>query len=391
MSFDPSGPYNDLPNLPPPVEIETKAVLKVCVSARAALAALRQATALIPNPAVLINTIPLLEAQASSEIENIVTTTDALFRHAQLEVPAPDPATKEALRYRTALKAGFESLQKRPLTTRTAEEVCSTIKGVRMSVRKVPGTQLANHATGEVIYTPPEVESRLRDKLANWERFMHKQQDIDPVVRMAIAHYQFEAIHPFTDGNGRTGRILNLLMLVEQGLLDHPVLYLSRHIIKNKAAYYDGLLSVTTRDAWEPWILYMLRATQETAEWTLAKIHAIRKLIEHTSEFARKAVSKQYSRELIDLIFVQPYCRIENVVDAGIAKRQTASTYLHALEKAGILQERQVGLNKLFLNSRFLKLLTQEPNDYKRFGSGQSTADKLPREATRAKRSRGVH
>jgi Fic family protein len=369
MSFDPSKPYNDLPDLPPSVDIETKTILKACVKARAALAALRQATALIPNPAVLINTIPLLEAQASSEIENIVTTTDALFRHAQLESLAPDPATKEALRYRTALKAGFDSLRKRPLTTRTAEEVCSTIKGARMAVRKVPGTKLANDATGEVIYTPPEVESRLRNKLANWERFVHDQQDIDPVVRMAVAHYQFEAIHPFTDGNGRTGRVLNLLMLVEQGLLDQPVLYLSRYIIKNKAAYYDALLSVTTQEGWEPWILYMLRATQETAEWTLAKIDAVRKLIEHTAEYARKAVPKQYSRELIDLIFMQPYCRIENVVGAGIAKRQTASTYLHALEAAGILQEKQIGLNKLFLNSRFLKLLTQEPNGYKRFGS----------------------
>ena len=368
MSFDPSKPYNDLPDLPPSVDIETKTILKACVRARAALAALRQATALIPNPAVLINTIPLLEAQASSEIENIVTTTDALFRHAQLESLAPDPATKEALRYRTALKAGFDSLRKRPLTTRTAEEVCSTIKGARMTVRKVPGTKLANDATGEVVYTPPEVESRLRDKLANWERFVHDQQDIDPVVRMAVAHYQFEAIHPFTDGNGRTGRVLNLLMLVEQGLLDQPVLYLSRYIIKNKAAYYGHLLSVTTQEGWEPWILYMLRATQETAEWTLAKIDAVRKLIEHTAEYARKAVPKQYSRELIDLIFTQPYCRIENVVGAGIAKRQTASTYLHALEAAGILQEKQIGLNKLFLNSRFLKLLTQEPNNYKRFG-----------------------
>jgi Fic family protein len=370
MSFDPSRPYNNLPNLPPAVEIETKTVLKACVKARAALAALRQATALIPNPAVLINTIPLLEAQASSEIENLVTTTDALFRHAQLESLASDPATKEALRYRTAIRAGFDSLRKRPITTRTAEEVCSTIKNVHMTVRKVPGTKPANDATGEVIYTPPEVESRLRDKLANWERFLHGQEDIDPVVRMAVAHYQFEAIHPFTDGNGRTGRILNLLMLVEQGLLDQPVLYLSRYIIKNKAAYYDGLLAVTKRGVWEPWILYMLRATEETAEWTLAKIEAVSKLIEHTAEFARKAAPKQYSRELIDLIFVQPYCRIENVVDAGIAKRQTASTYLHKLEAIGILQEKQIGLNKLFLNSRFLKLLTQEPNDYKRFVSG---------------------
>jgi Fic family protein len=214
--------------------VETKAVLKACVEARAAMAGLRQATALIPNPAVLINTIPILEAQASSEIENIVTTTDALFRHARLNELSADPATKEALRYRTALKAGFDSLKKRPLTTRTAEEICTIIRNVRMTVRKIPGTALANNATGEIIYTPPEEESRLRDKLANWERFIHESEGIDPLVRMAIAHYQFEAIHPFTDGNGRTGRIL-LLMLIEQGLLDLLILYLSRYVTLHKA------------------------------------------------------------------------------------------------------------------------------------------------------------
>jgi Fic family protein len=189
----------------------------------------------------------LLEPQASSEIENIVTTSDALFRHARLESLPSDPATKEALRYRTALKAGCDSLKKRPLTTRTAEGVCSIIKHTRMAVRRVPGTRLANVATGEVIYTPPEGESRLRDKLGNWERFVHDEADLDPVVRMAVAHYQFEAIHPFTDGTGRAGRILNLLMLVKQGLLDQPVLYLSRYIIKNKSAYYDGILSGVPR------------------------------------------------------------------------------------------------------------------------------------------------
>ncbi len=369
MSFTPDRPYNDLPDLPPTVDIESKPVLKACTKTRVALAALRQATALIPNPAVLINSIPLLEAQASSAIENIVTTTDELFRHAQLESLTAEPATKEALRYRTALKAGFDSLKKRPLTTRTAEEVCTIIKDVRMTVRKVPGTKLANSATGESIYTPPEGESCLRDKLANWERFIHDDGDMDPVVRMAVSHYQFEAIHPFTDGNGRTGRVLNLLMLVEQGLLDLPVLYLSRYVIRNKAAYYNALLAVTTHGDWESWILYMLHATEDTAKWTLAKIEAVRKLMEQTAEFARKAAAKQYSRELVELVFVQPYCRIENVVEAGIARRQTASTYLHKLEAIGILEQKQIGLKKLFLNSRFLKLLTQESNDSKRFAS----------------------
>ena len=333
------------------------------------MAGLRQATALIPNPAVLINTIPILEAQASSEIENIVTTTDALFRQAQLEGLAADPATKEALRYRTALKAGFDSLKKRPLTTRTTEEICTIIRDVRMTVRKVPGTALANNVTGEVVYRPPEGGSRLRDKLANWERFIHGSEELDPLVRMAVAHYQFEAIHPFTDGNGRTGRILNLLMLVEQGLLDLPILYLSQYVIRNKAAYHEGLLSVTRHGAWQQWILYMLRATGETAQWTLSKITAVRELVEHTAAYVRKVVPKQYSRELIDVIFTQPYCRIENVVDTGIAKRQTASTYLHKLVSVGVLKEKPIGLNKLFLNSRFLTLLTHESNEFKKFGA----------------------
>src|SRR6476659_6702148 len=227
-------PYNEIPLLPPKVDLETKAILKQCIQARAALAELKGAAELIPNPSVLINTLPVLEAQASSEIENIVTTTDSLFQFRELHAQA-DAATKEALRYSHALLEGYKAVQKRPLTTRTAEEICSRIKGVQMQVRRVPGTALANERTGEIVYTPPEGEDLLRSLLANWERFLHETTDLDPLIRMAVAHYQFEAIHPFTDGNGRTGRILNLLYLVEQKLLDIPVLYLSRYIIRNKA------------------------------------------------------------------------------------------------------------------------------------------------------------
>ena len=201
-NWQPDRPYNDLPHLPPPIELETKAVLKQCVMARAALAELKQAARLIPDAAMLINTLPLLEARASSEIENIVTTDDKLFRHMQADDRA-DPATKEALRYRRALLEGFKALKTRPLNTRTAESICTEIKGVEMAVRKVPGTEL-HDATGEVIYTPPEGESLIRDLLANWERFLHEEEELDPLIRMAAAHYQFEAIHPFTDGNGRT-------------------------------------------------------------------------------------------------------------------------------------------------------------------------------------------
>lgn len=381
MEFDPNRPFNSLPDLPPRADIETRLILKACVQARAELAALRQATALLPNPAVLVNTIPLLEAQASSEIENIVTTSDALFRHAQLEALAPDAATKEAMRFRTALSAGVLALARAPLSTRIAEQVCSTIKGSEMRVRTGPGTALASDSTGAIIYTPPQGERLLRDKLRNWEHFVHEQIEIDPLVRMAVSHYQFEAIHPFTDGNGRTGRVLNLLMLVEQRLLDQPVLYLSRYIIRHKAAYYERLMAVTRDAAWETWVLYVLEAVADTAQWTLSKVLASRELIEATAAHARAAAPKQYSRELVELLFVQPYCRIENVVDAGIAKRQTASTYLYAMAEAGILEVRQVGVNKLFLNTRFLALLTRDANRFTPFAGARATARRRSRSA----------
>ncbi|MCD9045226.1 protein adenylyltransferase Fic [Luteimonas sp. MHLX1A] len=355
--MDPKQPFNELPTLPPPGDLETRDLLKACIEAHKALASLRQATGHLPNPAVLINTIPVLEAQASSEIENIVTTTDSLFRFAS-HAEAADPATKEALRYRTALQEGFQSLRQRPLCTGTAEAVCTRIKGVQMQVRRVPGTALANQQTGEVIYTPPVGEALLREKLANWERFIHDCRDIDPLIRMAVAHYQFEAIHPFTDGNGRTGRVLNLLMLVEQDLLDQPVLYLSRYIIERKADYYRLLLEVTREGNWVEWVAWMLDAITDTARWTGAKIDAIRRLHEAAAEWIRAERPKVYSRELVDVIFNQPYCRIQNVVEMGIAKRETAARYLRELVDIGVLQEQRMGKEKLFLHPAYLRLLS---------------------------------
>jgi Fic family protein len=361
--WQPNRPYNDLPRLPPAVELETTPVLKQCITSRAALAELKQAAELLPNPAMLINTLPLLEAQASSEIENIVTTADKLFQHLQADAGA-DPATREALRYRHALLEGFNALKPRPLTTRTAETICTEIKGVEMRVRKVPGTALANQATGEVVYTPPEGEARLRDLLANWERFLHEEKAIDPLVRMAAAHYQFEAIHPFTDGNGRTGRVLNSLFLVEQGLLPLPILYLSRYIIANKADYYSLLLAVTREGAWEPWLLYMLRAVEDTATWTTAKIGAIRALAAHTTDYVRRQLPKIYSRELVDIVFEQPYCRIANLVEARIAERQAASRYLKALASVGVLREQSFGREKLFVHPKLMALLTRDDSNF---------------------------
>ena len=359
MAFDPNRPFNDLPDLPPASEIETKAVLRRCIAARTALAELRVSGALIPNQAMLINSIPLLEAQASSEIENIVTTTDRLFRYANDTAGRADPATREALRYRTALHRGFMMLNRRPVSTATAVDVCRTIKGVELDIRSMPGTALVNDATDAVIYTPPEGEDVLRSKLANWERYIHEAEEIDPLIRLAVMHYQFEAIHPFVDGNGRTGRVLNLLYLVDKGLLDIPVLYLSRHIIQNKALYYRYLHEVTTRQDWETWILFILEAVRATAEWTTAKIHAIRELLDETGATIRRRMPRIYSRELTELIFVHPYCRIGDVVDANIAKRQTAAVYLKALAAEGLLERIRVGRENLYINPSLLALLAE--------------------------------
>jgi len=359
MTFHPHHPYNDLPLLPPTADIETHAILKACIEARAALSELKAVGELIPNQAVLINSIPLLEAQASSEIENIVTTTDRLFRFANAGEQQPDLATKETLLYRTALRQGFDLLRRKPLATATAIQTCRTITGVDLDIRTTPGTALINRATGEVTYTPPDGSAPLRKLLANWERYIHEAEEVDPLIRMAVMHYQFEAIHPFTDGNGRTGRILNLLYLAEKGLLSIPVLYLSQYIIRNKPDYYRLLLNVTTDGAWEEWILYMLRAVLETARWATMKIKATRDLLDRTAETIRRDAAKIYSRELAEIIFVQPYCRIGNLVEAGIAQRQSASVYLKRLCVIGVLEERKVGRETLFLNPAFLRLLTE--------------------------------
>jgi Fic family protein len=367
IDWKPDRSYNDLPLLPPAAELETRAVLKQCISARAALAELKQAAELIPNQSLLVNTLPLLEARASSEIENIVTTADRLFQHARSEEQA-DAATKEALRYSRALFEGFTALKEYPLSTRTAEQICSRVKGIDMTVRRVPGTALGRQGSGEIIYTPPEGEPLLRDLLANWERFLHYETTLDPLIRMAVGHYQFEAIHPFTDGNGRTGRILNSLFLVQEGLLTLPILYLSRYIIKNRNDYYRLLLGVTREEAWEAWILFMLQGVEETAIWTNARISAIRRLSEHTADYMRQRVLKIYSLDLVHLIFELPYCRIANLIESGIAKRQTASQYLKQLVEIGVLEERTVGKEKLFLHPKLLKLLTQEETEFVPYG-----------------------
>lgn len=362
-SWRPESPYNALPLLPPNADLETKAILKQCIPARAALAELKQAAELIPNQGTLINTLPILEAQASSEIENIVTTVDRLFQVRETGT-TPDPMTKEALGYSAALLDGYNTLTDRPLSTSTAERVCSKIKGVEMRVRRIPGAALAKQPSGEVIYTPPVGEDLLRNLLANWEKFLHETIELDPLIRLAVAHYQFEAIHPFTDGNGRTGRILNNLLIVQDGLLTLPILYLSRYLIRHKADYYRLLLDVTKESAWEPWVLFVLKGIEETAVWTNQKVAAIRSLLDHAASFVRTKSPKIYSWDLILLTFERPICRIADVVEAGIAERQTASRYLKELSSIGVLREQGVGREKFFVHVKLMDLLTRDKNTF---------------------------
>ena len=361
-NHDPARPYNALPALPPKADLETKAILKRCVAARTELAELRVAGRLIPDQSVLINAIPMLEARASSEIENIVTTNDSLFREASLgaDNPGSDPAAKEALRYRTALYQGFQTLSERPLTTRIAVETCRTITGTDIDLRATPGTTLRNGITGEVVYTPPEGREVIRDLLGNWEDYVNAESDVDPLIRMAVQHYQFEAIHPFGDGNGRTGRILNLLFLIQAGLLDKPTLYLSRHILKTRTDYYAALARVTREQDWESWVIYMLTAVEHTAKWTNQKINAIRELMGHTQSFVRTAKPRLYSHELIQLIFSQPCCRIETLTASGLGTRKTVSLHLKELVAIGVLVEEKAWRDKVFINRKYLDLLSSD-------------------------------
>lgn len=360
MSWSPETPYNELPTLPPSTDYETKLILKAAIRARTALAAMNEATKRMPNPMVLVNSLSLLEAQASSEIENIVTTTDELFRFAQEATDAASADTKETLRYRAALFSGMEAIADRPISINTAIDICTNIHRREMGVRRLPGTYIGNEGTGQAIYTPPVGESVILEKLSNWVDFVHTDADIDPLVVMAISHYQFEAIHPFADGNGRTGRILNVLQLVAAELLREPILYLSRYIIRNKGEYYRLLLEVTAAGAWEDWILFILRGIEETAGRTLLKIDRIQELQREMRDEIKQLTTAGSNSDLIDVLFEHPYARIGNVIERCGVSRPTATTWLNSLTRAGSLVDVKVGRERLFINQRFMKILSTD-------------------------------
>lgn len=356
MPFDRQQPFNDLPGLPPAADLESRAILKQAIVSNRVLANLRGLAAQIPNQGMLINSLVLQEARLSSEIENIVTTNDELYRADADADGKTDAHTKEVLRYRQALNHGFRELKTRPLATNLFMEIVQIIKEVELGIRKVPGTALMN-ALGEIVYTPPVGEALIRDKLADLERFMHAQDELDPLIKMAVTHYQFEAIHPFEDGNGRTGRILNVLFLVDQGLLDTPALFLSRYIMANKTGYYEGLRGVTERQDWEGWILYMLRAVETTARQTFDQVLRIRALMEQVRERVSVQAPGIYSKDLVEAIFMHPYTKIQFLVGAGIAKRQTASNYLQTLAGLGLLRPSKHGREMYYINDALLREL----------------------------------
>jgi Fic family protein len=352
-------PYNTLPPLPPAVEVETKAVLKAAIEAHRALADLRGAARLIPNQGILVRSIALQEARMSSEIEHIVTTNDELYRAWSQDEANTDVRTKEVLRYGDASWRGYGRIKKGlAIDTEMFQALASEILRQEAGIREGAGTRVGNPVTGEVIYTPPIGRARIQAMLDNLSVYLADPAGPDSLVRLAVTHYQFEAIHPFRDGNGRVGRVVNVLFLVQQGLLDLPILYLSRAILDDKTAYYNGIRQVTERGAWEEWILYVLDLLSVTAVETRRRIEVIRAELEEAVGQARAQMVRGYSRELLELVFEQPYTRIAFLERRGIAKRQTASEYLQELERIGLLRGVKQGREMYYINDRLLQALS---------------------------------
>ncbi len=355
--FNREIPYNDLPLLPPKADIETKEILRKTISAGRALAQLNGTLLNLPNPTLFLDTIYLQEAKASSEVENIITTNDELYKSLVADKKVENSATKEVLSYKEALWLGLEQLKKKPfITTNLCISIVQCIKQNTASIRVTPGTTLSN-TKGEVIYTPPSGENVIREKLANLEKFINEDEKNDPLIKMALMHYQFEAIHPFADGNGRTGRILLLLYLKLSGLLDTPAIYLSEYIIKNKADYYKSLRSVTENNDWENYILYMLDMIEETSNKGLERLNKITTTMDKTADEIKNKLPKIYSKDLVEILFRLPYTKRQHLIDENIGNPKTVGNYLQTLEKNGFLKSVKVGKEKLYLNERLLKIL----------------------------------
>lgn len=315
----------------------------------------------IPNQGILINTLGLQEAKDSSEIEDIVTTHDELFRGEAFLEGLSSPAAKEVVRYRQALRVGFEAVQESGLLTNNhILRIQAKLEQNTAGFRKLPGTALKNN-TGSTVYTPPQKPEVIVALMHDLERFINDGDlfDADPLIKMALIHHQFESIHPFYDGNGRTGRIVNILYLAKQGLLDTPVLYLSRHIVRTKADYYRLLQDVRTHDVWEDWVIYMLTAVERTATEGIATIHAIKSLLLEVKHRIR-AEYRFYSQDPINNLFSYPYTKIEFIQDDLKVSRLTATKYLNALVGGGFLHKQKIGRSNYYINLPLYRVLTGE-------------------------------
>lgn len=354
-----------IPLLPLPYDLETKTVLRQANKANRKLAELKGVAQTIPNERILISSLTLQEAKDSSAVENIVTTQDDLYRAGlDANFTLIGAATKEVLFYREAINEGFKLVRnKNILALNDIKRIQEVLEQNSAGFRTTPGTQLKRSSDGAVIYTPPQDGQRIVELMSNLEQFINDDElcPIDPLVKMAIIHHQFESIHPFYDGNGRTGRIVNILYLVTSGLLDLPILYLSRYITHNKAEYYERIQAIRNATGdnsaqWEAWILYMLRGVEQTAEETIALVKNIGKLMTEYKNIIRPAFGGKYSHELLNGLFYHPYTKIGHLESNMQVSRQTAAKYLDRLASLGLLQKERMGKENYYINTKLMEL-----------------------------------
>lgn len=354
------APYRILDKLPPKREkVETLEILRETNKATAALAELKGIANTIPNQSMLVNAIVLQEAKGSSEIENIITTQDELYKALTIKKTNISSETKEVVNYRKAIFRGTDLIKKQGfLKVNDIIEIQHELIGNNAGIRNMPGTVLKNDTTGEVVYTPPQDKNEILDLMSHFiEYFNQDKNEISPLIHLAVLHHQFESIHPFYDGNGRTGRILNILYLILNDLIDVPILYLSSYIIENKPDYYKLLNQTNKIGEWEDWILFMLKAVETTSIQTIKKIKTIRELLDKTIEKVQTDAPKIYKKELVELLFEQPYSKIEFVVNQLKVERKAASRYLKKLENIGVLESHKVGREILYINKELIDVL----------------------------------
>ncbi len=354
--YDKNVPYNDLPDLPPR-GIDLSNIYKPLIASSRSLAQFNGAIKNLPNPHLFIDTIHLQEAKGSSEIENIVTTNERLYEQIVADKKYQNNSEKEVINYKKALFHGLAALEKRPfLHTNLYVEIMQIIKENTSGIRNTPGTILAG-SDGKPVYTPPTGEQVIREKLAQLDEFINTNEEHDPLIKLAMIHYQFEAIHPFTDGNGRTGRIIMLLYLKMSGLLELPALYLSEYIISHKNEYYRKLNAVTAGNDWEAWIIYVLEMVDHAAIKGINRLDSITQIMEDTAKDIKNELPKIYSKELVEVLFYLPYTKRQALVDADLGTAKTVGNYLKELENKGFLISKKVGKEVLYLNHRLMAVL----------------------------------